>query len=308
MEKTITTNPITTGPASSHRPALIDLPTPDCPSTLHPRQLSQAAKPAITIVGRYSRLPPPRAGASPVTVPSRPSTLPSCLTTPTPVSSHGRICRLGAASCLGAVPCLGAVSCLGAVPSFSAVSCPGAPDGLTRYAGPARCPGTHVFVNGHEPTQVHDPASRQLVAGGGRPSWLRITRTASSTGALAAVSRRSYPRSWRREVEAAAATVSRARAWFTLTSWRATVFVGGGSGRARRCQSNSRSVVAASRRSALAAARLLRSGPSRPSKSCSRRWFAGRAIARYLRAAIFSCAGLAACPVGVAAVCACPWA
>ena len=33
------------------------------------------------------------------------------------------------------------------------------------------------------------PGARQLVSGGGRPSWLLITVTASSTGSLAASSR-----------------------------------------------------------------------------------------------------------------------
>src|SRR5215467_2085091 len=65
------------------------------------------------------------------------------------------------------VRCPALVRCrAGAVSCFAAVSCPGAPDGLTRYAGPARCPGTHVFVNGHEPAPVHDPAATSACRGG----------------------------------------------------------------------------------------------------------------------------------------------
>src|SRR5215831_5670446 len=77
---TASTNPITTGPARSYRSTLIALPTPNCSSASQPRQLSHAARPAITTVGRYSRLLT-RADISPGTVP-----LPGSVAVLTPTS------------------------------------------------------------------------------------------------------------------------------------------------------------------------------------------------------------------------------
>lgn len=68
MEKTTSTNPITTGPISWNRPALMDRAGPKSSSAVQPRQLSQAVMAAMTTVGRYSRLLT-RADISPGTVP-----------------------------------------------------------------------------------------------------------------------------------------------------------------------------------------------------------------------------------------------
>ena len=46
------TNPSTTGPASSNRPALTDRAMPKSPSSVQPRQPSHPAIPAMTTVGR----------------------------------------------------------------------------------------------------------------------------------------------------------------------------------------------------------------------------------------------------------------
>jgi hypothetical protein len=70
--------------------------------------------------------------------------------------------------------------------------------------------------------------SVQLVSGGGRPSRLRRTVTASSTGPLAAVSCRSNTCSRDSDSEPAAAAVRSGRAWLLMTSNRAIVSVPAG--------------------------------------------------------------------------------
>ena len=90
-------------------------------------------------------------------------------------------------------------------------------------------------ASGSAPAKLPSPArlmvgetSIQLVSGGGRPSWLRMTMTASSTGPLAAVSCRSNACSRDSDTEAAAAAVSSDRAWLLMTSNRAIVSVPAG--------------------------------------------------------------------------------
>ena len=62
------------------------------------------------------------------------------------------------------------------------------------------------------------------------PSWLRITRTASSTGSLAATRGRRNERSCRSDTDLAAETVRAARDWLTRYSSRAIRSVPGGEG------------------------------------------------------------------------------
>src|SRR5262245_33465815 len=104
MVKTTSTNPITIGPISWYRPALIDRAGPNCSSAVQPRQLSQAVTPAMTTVGRYSRLFS-RADISPGTVPLSDSIAVLTPTSPpTAASSGGRTGAPSQASVLVNVP------------------------------------------------------------------------------------------------------------------------------------------------------------------------------------------------------------
>jgi len=79
----------------------------------------------------------------------------------------------------------------------------------------------------------------QLVLGDGRPSWLRITRTASPAGSSAALSRRPDEPSCRSDTEAAAVAVRLARDWLTRNSSRAIGSIAAGNTIASRSKSTS---------------------------------------------------------------------
>ena len=95
---------------------------------------------------------------------------------------------------------------------------------------------------------------------------------------------------------AAAAAVSLARAWLIRYRSRATRSVSGGKTIRSRRLSNSRSVAAASLRSAFARTRSLRSRFSSGSKSASSRRFPAFAITRYLAASARRAAPVASPP------------